>query len=64
MPQAERMCQSCHGTGVIRRPYMVGMKGGDIHTITVCNCTKGLKAVESDNGRVCCRAGDWMGGKA
>lgn len=42
MSRAYHLCQQCHGTGIISRPYMVGMKGGDLCTMTVCPCTKGL----------------------
>ena len=40
MGRAYHLCQQCKGTGIISRPYMVGMKSGDLHTMTVCPCTK------------------------
>ncbi|CAM3092591.1 hypothetical protein PANO111632_02685 [Paracoccus nototheniae] len=40
MTKAKPLCQKCHGAGVISRPYMTGMKGGDLSTITVCGCEK------------------------
>ena len=39
-------CPDCKGTGIISRPYMVGMSGGDLHTMTACDCHM--------------RAGDWI----
>lgn len=40
MGRASPCCQECKGTGIISRPYMVGLLGGDLYTMSVCPCTK------------------------
>lgn len=32
-------CPTCRGSGVARKsPYIVGLEGGDIYTMTACEC--------------------------
>jgi hypothetical protein len=34
-------CPTCHGTGIAHRaPYIVGLPGGDLHSMTACQCAK------------------------
>lgn len=36
-------CHTCHGTGIANRaPYIVGLRDGDIYTITLCGCAAGM----------------------
>lgn len=34
-------CPKCHGEGFTRSPYMLGLKSGDLFTITACRCPAG-----------------------
>ena len=40
-------CPECHGEGFTTAPYMMGLKTGDLYTITICACEVGrAKAVK------------------
>ena len=34
-------CPKCHGEGFTTAPYMLGLKTGDLYTITICACEAG-----------------------
>ncbi len=34
-------CPDCHGEGFTKAPYMLGLKTGDLYTITICACGAG-----------------------
>ena len=34
-------CPKCHGEGFTSSPYMLGLKTGDLFTITACRCPAG-----------------------
>lgn len=34
-------CPKCHGAGYTKAPYMMGLKTGDLFTITTCTCPAG-----------------------
>lgn len=34
-------CPKCHGAGYTKAPYMIGLKSGDLYTITACHCPAG-----------------------
>ena len=34
-------CPDCHGEGFTKAPYMLGLKTGDLFTITACRCPAG-----------------------
>ena len=35
-------CPRCRGTGIARvAPYLVGLRDGDLHTMTACDCPAG-----------------------
>ena len=37
-----RACPRCRGTGIARvAPYLVGLRDGDLHTMTACDCPAG-----------------------
>lgn len=38
------ICPKCHDAGSISRPYMMGLRDGDIYTITLCDCGAGRRA--------------------
>jgi hypothetical protein len=34
-------CPTCRGTGIAHRaPYIVGMPGGDLYSMTACQCAQ------------------------
>ena len=36
------ICPRCRGTGIARvSPYLVGLRDGDLHTMTACDCPAG-----------------------
>lgn len=40
-------CPKCHGAGYTKAPYLMGLKTGDLYTITICACEVGrAKAVK------------------
>lgn len=40
-------CPKCHGAGYTKAPYLMGLKTGDLFTITICACEVGrAKAVK------------------
>ena len=37
-----RACPRCRGTGIAQfAPYMIGLRGGDLHTMAACDCPAG-----------------------
>lgn len=37
-----RACQRCRGTGIAHSaPYLMGLRDGDLHTMTACDCPAG-----------------------
>ena len=34
-------CPKCHGAGYTKAPYLMGLKSGDLFTITACRCPAG-----------------------
>lgn len=34
-------CPNCKGKGYTSAPYMIGLKSGDLYTITACHCPAG-----------------------
>ena len=34
-------CPTCHGAGYTKAPYLMGLKSGDLFTITACRCPAG-----------------------
>lgn len=34
-------CPNCKGKGYTSAPYMIGLKSGDLYTITACRCPAG-----------------------
>ena len=48
-------CPRCRGTGIARvAPYLVGLRDGDLHTMTACDCPAGkalLNGKETDHDR-------------
>lgn len=34
-------CPECHGAGYTKAPYLMGLKSGDLFTITACRCPAG-----------------------
>jgi len=34
-------CPKCHGAGYTKAPYLMGLKSGDLFTITACTCPAG-----------------------
>lgn len=34
-------CPKCHGAGYTKAPYLMGLKTGDLFTITACTCPAG-----------------------
>ena len=50
-----RACPRCRGTGIAHSaPYLVGLRDGDLHTMTACDCPAGkalLHKKETDHGR-------------
>jgi len=34
-------CPDCHGAGYTKAPYLMGLKTGDLYTITICACEAG-----------------------
>lgn len=41
MADALDTCPKCHGAGYTKAPYMMGLKTGDLFTITTCTCPAG-----------------------
>lgn len=40
-------CLHCHDTGIISRPYIVGLRDGDLYTHTICTCPAGQRQAQA-----------------
>ena len=47
-PTPDPHCPDCKGSGIISRPYMMGMKGGDLYAMTACGCRALARPTEGE----------------